>query len=121
MRQSVLRGLAWKMVSLVVGQGARVVVTVVLARILAPHDYGVAAEVVVFASLVAVFSDLALGAALVQRESLTEEDCSTVFWTSLGAGVAFTLAGFALAGPDRRLLRPARGARTVHGRCRSAS
>jgi O-antigen/teichoic acid export membrane protein len=99
MRQSVLRGLAWKMVSLVVGQGARTVVTVVLARILAPHDYGVAAEVLVFASLVAVFSDLALGAALVQREELTEEDCSTVFWTSLGAGVAFTLAGIALAGP----------------------
>jgi O-antigen/teichoic acid export membrane protein len=87
------------MLSLVVGQGARTVVTIVLARLLAPHDYGVAAMVIVFSSLVAVFSDLALGAALVQKPELTEGDCSTVFWTSLGAGAAFTLAGLALAGP----------------------
>jgi O-antigen/teichoic acid export membrane protein len=98
-RDNVVRGLAWKLLSLIVGQGARTVVTIVLARLLAPHDYGVAAMVLVFSSLVAVFSDLALGAALVQRPNLTEDDCSTVFWTSLAAGVAFTLAGFALAGP----------------------
>lgn len=99
LRENVLRGLAWKMLSIVVGQCARTVVTIVLARILAPHDYGVAAMVLVFSSLVAVFSDLALGTALVQRPELSEEDCSTVFWTSLGAGLAFTLAGIALAGP----------------------
>jgi O-antigen/teichoic acid export membrane protein len=99
LRENVIRGLAWKMTSLLVGQCARTVVTIVLARILAPHDYGVAAMVLVFSSLVAVFSDLALGAALVQRPELTEDDCSTVFWTALGAGAVFTLAGFALAGP----------------------
>jgi O-antigen/teichoic acid export membrane protein len=99
LRENVLRGLAWKMLSILVGQCARTVVTIVLARILAPHDYGVAAMVLVFSSLVAVFSDLALGTALVQRPDLSEDDCSTVFWTSLGAGMAFTLAGIALAGP----------------------
>jgi O-antigen/teichoic acid export membrane protein len=55
--------------------------------------------VLVFASLVLVFSDLALGAALVQRQRLSELDLATVFWTSIAAGVVFTLLGFASAGP----------------------
>jgi O-antigen/teichoic acid export membrane protein len=99
MRSRVLGGIAWKIASQVVLQGSRVVVAVVIARLLAPHDYGLAAMTLVFSSLVLVFSDLALGAALVQRRTLTEDDRSTVFWTSMGAGLLFTLAGVAASGP----------------------
>ncbi len=99
MRGRVLGGIAWKVASQVVLQGSRVVVAVVIARLLAPHDYGLAAMALIFSSLVLVFSDLALGAAVVQRRSLTEDDRSTVFWTSAGAGLAFTLAGIAASGP----------------------
>jgi O-antigen/teichoic acid export membrane protein len=99
LRSQVLRGIAWKSLSQVVLQVSRLVVAVVLARILAPHDYGLAAMAVVFSTLVLVFSDLALGAALVQRRKLTEHDKSTVFWTSVGAGTLFTLLGIAAAGP----------------------
>jgi O-antigen/teichoic acid export membrane protein len=77
----------------------RIAVMVVLARLLSPHDYGVAGMVLVFATLVEIFGDLALGAALVQRPRLSDDDRSTAFWISIGAGVVFTLAGVALAGP----------------------
>lgn len=95
-------GILWKVISLSVGQGLRLVVAVILARLLAPHDYGLAGMVIVFSSLVIVFSDLGLGAALVQRADLSEHDRSTVFWTAVGAGVVFTLAGILLAGPIAR-------------------
>ena len=77
-RSRVLRGLSWKLASQVTYQVSRVVVAVILARLLAPHDYGIAGMVLVASSLVFIFSDLALGAALVQRDRLTEEDRSTV-------------------------------------------
>ncbi len=64
--------------------------------------------VLVFASLVLVFSDLAFGAALVQRKVLTEADRSTVFWTSVASGLVFTLIGFALSWPIADVLRRAR-------------
>ena len=99
LRRSVLRGLAWKAGTQAVGQVTRIIVAVVVARLLTPHDYGVAGMVLVFSSLVFVFSDLSLGAALVQRKTISENDRSTVFWTSLAAGTIFTAAGFALAGP----------------------
>ena len=44
------------------------VVAIVIARLLTPDEYGLAALALVFASLVLVFSDLALGAALIQRK-----------------------------------------------------
>src|SRR5438874_7533987 len=99
MRAPILRGLAWKGLSQAFNQGSRIVVAVILARLLGTHDYGLAAMALVFSSLVLVFSDLALGAALVQRRTLTEDDRSTVFWTSMGAGLLFTLIGVASAGP----------------------
>jgi O-antigen/teichoic acid export membrane protein len=102
LRARVLGGVAWKVASQLVLQGSRIVVAVVIARLLAPHDYGLAAMALIFASLVLVFSDLALGAALVQRRELTEDDRSTVFWTSMAAGLAFTLAGIAASGPIAR-------------------
>lgn len=98
-RSRVLRGIAWKTTSAVFLQISRLVVGIVLARLLSPHDYGLAGMVLVVSSLVAIFSDLALGAALVQRKKLSEADRSTVFWTSAVMGLLFTVAGFALAGP----------------------
>jgi O-antigen/teichoic acid export membrane protein len=99
LRARVVRGLGWKVASQVFLQLSRLAVAVVLARLLTPHDFGVAGMVLVFTSLGLVFSDVALGAALVQRKELTEDDRSTVFWTSLGVGGLFTVAGIAAAGP----------------------
>jgi O-antigen/teichoic acid export membrane protein len=99
LRSRVLGGIAWKFVSQVVLQLSRLGVAIILARLLAPHDYGLAAMVLVLSSFVLVFSDLSLGAALVQRRALSDDDRSTVFWTSLGAGSVFTLLGIAASGP----------------------
>ena len=92
------RGVAWKGASQIFLQLSRVVVMVVLARLLSPHDFGVAAMVLVFGTLALIFSDLALGAALVQRRELSERDRSTVFWLSVGVGAVFTVAGVAVSG-----------------------
>jgi O-antigen/teichoic acid export membrane protein len=98
LRSRVVRGIGWKVVSQIVQQVSRIAVALVLARLLTPHDYGLAGMVLVFSSLIVVFSDLSFGSALVQRRHLTENDRSTVFWTAAAAGLAFTLIGIALAG-----------------------
>jgi O-antigen/teichoic acid export membrane protein len=99
MRSRVLGGLAWKVISQVFTQTWQTVVAVILARLLVPEDYGLAAMVIVFAAIVPVFSDLALGAALVQRRNLSEADRSTVFWTGTAVGAAFTVLGIGLSWP----------------------
>ncbi len=99
LRSRVLRSIGWRLVSQALLQGSRILVVVLLARLLTPREYGIAGMVLVFTSFVLPFADLGLGAALVQRPRLRAIDLSTVFWTSLAAGAAFTLLGVALAGP----------------------
>ena len=99
MRGKVVRGLGWVGASTVAGQIIRTAGAIFVARLLTPSEYGLAMLALVFASLVLVFSDLALGAALVQRKNITEHDRSTAFWISIGAGVLFTVLGVALSGP----------------------
>jgi O-antigen/teichoic acid export membrane protein len=86
----VVGGLRWKLLSQVAGQLSRTVVGIVLAHLLTPGQFGLAAMALVFTGLTTIFTDLSLGAALVQRPRITEEDRSTVFWTSLSAGFVVT-------------------------------
>ncbi|MEP7360052.1 MAG: oligosaccharide flippase family protein [Chloroflexota bacterium] len=80
--------------------------TVLLARILAPADFGAFAVIMLLASTLAPFGDLGLGATLIQRqEPPTERDLATVFtaqqamWLTLLA-LAWLLAPLVhLAGP----------------------
>lgn len=98
-RRLVMGGLIWKAVSQIVGQFGRLIVAVLLARLLDPRDFGLANMVLVFSSLVLVFSDLALGAALVQRKELKAADRATAFWTSVGAGTLFMVILIAASRP----------------------
>ena len=99
LRRRVLRGLVWVGASQAGGQLVRALVAIAIARLLTPSEYGLAALSLVFASLVMVFSDLALGAALIQRKELSLVDRDTAFWTTIIAGVVFTILGATLSGP----------------------
>ena len=95
----IISGIAWKAGSQITLQLARMVVALLLARMLTPHDWGLAAMVLVFAGFVVVFTDSALGTALIQRREITEDDRSTVFFVSTGIGILLAIAGIACSGP----------------------
>jgi len=99
LRGRVLRGVAWKAVSQLVVQCSRLVVALILARLLAPEAWGLAAMTLVFSGIVVVFTDNALGTALIQRRNLTDADRSTVFWASAAVGLVLMLGGIAASEP----------------------
>jgi len=85
-------------------------VTMVLARLLTPKDYGVISMVGVVTGFVAVFRDGGLSIATVQRANITEAQLSTLFWINAALGIG-TAAVVALLSPfvawfynDRSLL-----------------
>jgi O-antigen/teichoic acid export membrane protein len=99
LQQLFVRGVAWKLGSQATLQLLRLGIVVVLARLVAPTEYGLASMALVLTAFVIAFSDVGLGAALVQKTDVTEDDRSTAFWVSVAAGTLFTLIAFALAGP----------------------
>ena len=69
----------------------------VLGRLLQPADYGLIGMVVVVTGFVSMFKDLGLSAATVQREDITSEQVSTLFWVNVALSVAVGLVTVALA------------------------
>ncbi len=62
--------------------------TMVLARILVPEDFGVVALGVSIAGFAGVFRDMGLTSAVVQRETISREAVSTMFWINLAVAAA---------------------------------
>jgi PST family polysaccharide transporter len=71
--------------------------TMVLARLLAPSDYGLVAMVSPITGFVAMFRDMGLSAATVQREHIKHEQISTLFWITLGLSVMSAAIAIILA------------------------
>ncbi len=99
LKQATVRGVSWKILAEVVTQGTRLVLLIVLARLLVPEDFGLAAIVLAFLVFVPVLADFALGASLVYKPTLDEDDRSTVFWTTIPLGIFFTALGVGLSWP----------------------
>ena len=85
------RGGAVTMVSQGLRFGLMILTTAVLGRLLTPQDYGLVGMVAIVMGFVALFKDLGLAAATIQREELTEREVSTLFWVSLGFSLAVAL------------------------------
>lgn len=64
--------------------------TMVLARLLAPADYGLVVMVSAFISFADLFKDLGLSTATIQRANINQDQISTLFW--INAAVGFLLA-----------------------------
>lgn len=73
--------------------------TAVLARLLAPRDFGLVAMVGTITSFLRVLKDAGLSTATVQREGITHAQVSNLFWINLGisAGMGAVVAGLAPA------------------------
>jgi O-antigen/teichoic acid export membrane protein len=89
-RKSV-RGGAATLLGQGVSMALQIGTTVVLARLLSPSDYGLQAMVVTLTAFFSLFKDAGLSVATVQRETLTHEQVSSVFWINLGLGAGLTI------------------------------
>jgi PST family polysaccharide transporter len=71
--------------------------TVVLARLLTPRDYGLIGMVTVITGFLTLFKDMGLSQATIQREELTHEQTSNLFWVNVAASTLIALLTVALA------------------------
>lgn len=82
-RGTVLRSLLWKFLERCSVQLVSFIVTILLARILYPEEYGIIALVMIFVNLAQVIVDAGFSSALIQKKNATLSDFSTIFYTNL--------------------------------------
>ncbi|RHU68036.1 hypothetical protein DXC58_18215 [Ruminococcus sp. TF06-23] len=79
-KEKVLAGLFWTFGERILAQGVSFILSIILARILLPSEYGIIAMVMVFINIANVFTSTGFGEALVQKKDADELDFSTVFF-----------------------------------------
>jgi len=81
-----------------VSQGLKFVLTtgstMILARLLTPADFGLQGMVLAITGVVGLFGDIGLSVATIQRDEITHEQTSTLFWinVALGSSLAILVA-----------------------------
>lgn len=73
----------WSAIEIVSRTGVQFIVTLVLARLLLPRDFGLVALLMIFTGVGAILVDSGFGTALIQRQRTTPDDETTVFAFSL--------------------------------------
>ena len=83
LRKKGLIALIWDFLGRVLTQASSFIVTILLARMLSPSDFGVIAIVMVVVGITQIFADVGLSTALIQRKKLLEIHYSSVFLLNL--------------------------------------
>lgn len=71
--------------------------TLVLARLLAPEEFGLFGMVATLTGFVGLFKDLGLSMATVQRREITADQATALFWVNAGAGLFLAAVTAAVA------------------------
>lgn len=88
-KSKVLTGAIWKFAERVFAQATSLIVSIIIARLLDPSDYGLVSIVTVFFAFANVIISGGLNTALIQKKEADKEDYNTVF--SVSIIVAFVL------------------------------
>lgn len=89
--KSVIINFVWKFMERTGIQVVNLIVQMVLARLIAPQDFAAVAIIMVFITIANIFVQSGLGTALIQSKEVTDEDYSSVFYTSLLISIAMVV------------------------------
>lgn len=82
LKTKVFSGLIWTFGERIIAQSVSFIVSIILARILMPSEYGVVSMILVFINLANVFVANGFGESLVRKNDASETDFSTIFYCS---------------------------------------
>jgi O-antigen/teichoic acid export membrane protein len=87
-------GLRWSVFEQVSKQGVGFVISIIIARILSPSDYGIIGMIAVFTGISSVFVGAGFGSALIRKQDRSDIDFSTVFYYNIVVSIFFYIVLF---------------------------
>jgi lipopolysaccharide exporter len=97
LRKSAISGVKWSSISHFGRRGLSLLTTIILARLLAPADFGLVAMAAVVIGFIELFKDLGTATAVIQRKDLSQGLLASVFWLNAGFGLAAAVVLYLLA------------------------
>ncbi len=106
--KDVITSTSWLALFKLISQIFAWITTIIIARILSPADYGLLEMSFMFAGYAMLFSELGLGAAIIQRAETSARELSSVFWFSTGVGIVLGGCCFLFAYPNSLIFKEPR-------------
>jgi len=84
LQQKAVSATLWSAIDSFARRGLQFAISLVLARLLSPEDYGTVGLLAIFIGVAAAFTDSGFFTALIQRKEVSETDLSSVFYFNIG-------------------------------------
>ena len=97
LKHKILSGVFWQGLCNIGSKGLNFVFSIILARLLAPEDFGSVAILMIFITIAEVFVDSGFSTALIQKKDTDDIDCSSVFYINIVVAVALYCVFFVAA------------------------
>lgn len=91
LRNKIEKGVFWYGLERIGSYGISFLISIILARLLSPKEFGVIAIMVVFITLSNVFIDSGFSTALIQKKNMEEADCCSVFYINIVMSIVLYL------------------------------
>ena len=99
LKNKTVKGMGWSALENVTRLGITFVVSIVLARLLSPEEYGLIGILTIFIAIFNAIVDSGFTNALIRKQDATDTDYSTVFYTNLVLSVVLAAVLFFCAKP----------------------
>lgn len=93
----IAKGIKWTALEKILVQLVQFVLSIIIARLISPSEYGILAILMVFINVPQVFIDCGLGNALIYRNKLEEDSLQTTFTFNLAVSVLFVILMYVFA------------------------
>ena len=82
-KERTANSMLWSAIERFSVQGIQFILSIIIARLVSPSDYGLIAMLGIFLAVAQTFIDSGFSSALIQKHKCTELDFSTVFYFSI--------------------------------------
>lgn len=94
LKEKTVRGVGWSAIDNVAQYAVSFIVSIVLARLLSPDDYGLIGIIAIFTAVCNSLINAGFSQALIRKTNITEDDYNTVFVANLGISVLLYIIVF---------------------------
>lgn len=96
-KQKTITNMAWSVSERVSLQVIHILISIVLARLLEPSEFGLLGMLAIFTSIAQSILDSGFGSALIQKKDASQTDASSIFYFNLLIGIILSIIIFLLA------------------------
>lgn len=91
LKNATMTGVFWNSLSQYSVQISKIALTMILARILIPSQFGLIAMITVFSGFSKIIIDFGFGKAIVQADNPSDDDLSSIFWLNIIIGIVLAV------------------------------